>query len=48
LHYHGGYGFMVEYDIQLFARRAKAWSLAGGRPVEALDHLADALYGEVA
>jgi alkylation response protein AidB-like acyl-CoA dehydrogenase len=25
LHYHGGYGFMVEYDIQLFWRRAKAW-----------------------
>lgn len=48
LHYHGGYGFMLEYDIQLFARRAKAWSLAGGRPVTALDHLADALYGAVA
>jgi alkylation response protein AidB-like acyl-CoA dehydrogenase len=25
LHYHGGYGFMVEYDIQLYFRRAKAW-----------------------
>jgi alkylation response protein AidB-like acyl-CoA dehydrogenase len=25
LHYHGGYGFMLEYDIQLFFRRAKAW-----------------------
>lgn len=48
LHYHGGYGFMSEYDIQLFARRAKAWSLAAGRPVVALDALADALYGEVA
>jgi hypothetical protein len=48
LHYHGGYGFMVEYDIQLFARRAKAWSLAGGPPIDTLDHLADALYGEVA
>jgi alkylation response protein AidB-like acyl-CoA dehydrogenase len=25
LHYHGGYGFMVEYDAQLYWRRAKAW-----------------------
>jgi alkylation response protein AidB-like acyl-CoA dehydrogenase len=25
LHYHGGYGFMLEYDIQLYFRRAKAW-----------------------
>jgi alkylation response protein AidB-like acyl-CoA dehydrogenase len=26
LHFHGGYGFMMEYDIQLYFRRAKAWS----------------------
>ena len=26
LHYHGGYGFMEEYDIQLFYRRAKGWA----------------------
>ena len=32
LHVHGGYGFMLEYDIQLFFRRAKAWSLAAGDP----------------
>jgi len=25
LHYHGGYGFMLEYDAQLYWRRAKAW-----------------------
>jgi len=25
LHTHGGYGFMKEYDIQLYFRRAKAW-----------------------
>jgi alkylation response protein AidB-like acyl-CoA dehydrogenase len=24
-HYHGGYGFMLEYDIQLYFRRARAW-----------------------
>lgn len=28
LHVHGGYGFTLEYDIQLYYRRAKAWSLA--------------------
>src|SRR3954452_10391522 len=28
LHYHGGYGFAEEYDIQLFYRRARGWPLA--------------------
>jgi len=32
LHYHGGYGFMLEYDIQLFFRRAKAWPALYGEP----------------
>jgi alkylation response protein AidB-like acyl-CoA dehydrogenase len=27
LHYHGGYGFAREYDIQLFYRRARGWAL---------------------
>lgn len=27
LHFHGGYGFMQEYDIQLYYRRAKGWPL---------------------
>jgi alkylation response protein AidB-like acyl-CoA dehydrogenase len=26
LHFHGGYGFMLEYDIQLYFRRARAWA----------------------
>jgi alkylation response protein AidB-like acyl-CoA dehydrogenase len=30
LHYHGGYGFTLEYDIQLYLRRAKGWTLALG------------------
>jgi hypothetical protein len=25
LHFHGGYGFMLEYDCQMFYRRARAW-----------------------
>jgi alkylation response protein AidB-like acyl-CoA dehydrogenase len=32
LHYHGGYGFMMEYDIQLYYRRAKAWPAQFGEP----------------
>ncbi len=26
LHFHGGYGFMLEYDIQLYWRRSRAWA----------------------
>ena len=32
LHYHGGYGFMLEYDVQLYFRRAKAWPAVFGEP----------------
>lgn len=36
LHAHGGYGVSLEYDIQLYYRRAKAWALAGGNPRDEL------------
>lgn len=32
LHFHGGYGFMMEYDIQLFYRRARAWAHVFAEP----------------
>lgn len=48
LHFHGGYGFMLEYDIQLYFRRAKAWPLVLGDPELELLELADLLYGPVA
>ncbi|MCU1460539.1 MAG: acdA 15 [Acidimicrobiales bacterium] len=48
LHVHGGYGFMLEYDVQLFFRRAKAWPLALGDPARELDRLGDLRYGAVA
>jgi len=32
LHFHGGYGYTLEYDIQLYFRRAKAWPLLAGDP----------------
>jgi len=40
----GGVGFTLEYDIQLYFRRAKAWPLALGDPRPAYQHLADRLY----
>lgn len=47
LHFHGGYGFMLEYDIQLYVRRAKAWPLATGSRVSGYQSLADKLFGPV-
>jgi alkylation response protein AidB-like acyl-CoA dehydrogenase len=47
LHVHGGYGFMLEYDIQLYYRRAKAWPLVLGDPRRVVRQLADALFGPV-
>ncbi len=45
LHVHGGYGFTLEYDIQLYYRRAEAWPLGLGDPRRGVAHLADALFG---
>ena len=43
LHYHGGYGFSEEYDIQLFYRKARAWSQIINSPSDECLHLADLL-----
>lgn len=45
LHYHGGYGFSEEYDIQLFYRRARGWALVLGDPAAECRRLADRLFG---
>ena len=45
LHFHGGYGFMLEYDIQLYFRRAKAWALAYDSTAREYQRVADLLYG---
>lgn len=42
LHFHGGYGFMMEYDIQLLWRRARAWSAVWGEPAAAYRRATDA------
>ncbi|MBU6329466.1 MAG: acyl-CoA dehydrogenase family protein [Acidobacteria bacterium] len=45
LHYHGGYGFSEEYDIQLYYRRARGWSLVLDDPSVECLALADRLFG---
>jgi len=45
LHTHGGYGLSLEYDIQLYHRRGKAWPLVWGDPEEELLRVADRLWG---
>jgi len=44
LHFHGGYGFMMEYDIQLLWRRARGWSRVFGEPAVAYRRAADRRY----
>jgi alkylation response protein AidB-like acyl-CoA dehydrogenase len=46
LHTFGGYGLSLEYDIQLYHRRGKAWALAGGDPRGALVEVGELLWGE--
>ncbi len=47
LHYHGGYGFMMEYDVQLYYRRARAWANVYAEPRRAYRRAADRRYGSV-
>ena len=44
LHFHGGYGFMLEYDAQLYFRRARAWAGILGEPRDAYRRVADLRY----
>ena len=48
LHFHGGYGFMQEYDIQLYYRRAKGWPLVIDTPTHEYQRLAARRYGALA
>jgi alkylation response protein AidB-like acyl-CoA dehydrogenase len=48
LHVHGGYGFMLEYDVQLHVRRAKALRLLLGDPGHELQVIAERIWGEAA
>ncbi len=42
----GGYGLTTEYDIYLYALRAKAWPLVLGDPARLLIEAGERLYGE--
>jgi alkylation response protein AidB-like acyl-CoA dehydrogenase len=44
LQFHGGYGYTLEYDIQLYFRRAKTWPLSLGDPRREYQNLAARLY----
>jgi alkylation response protein AidB-like acyl-CoA dehydrogenase len=44
LHTHGGYGLSLEYDVQLYYRRAKAVPLLAGDPNDELLRVADRLW----
>jgi hypothetical protein len=48
LRVHGGYGFMSEYDIQIYYRRVKALPLLIGSRQSELTRLSDLLYGSTA
>lgn len=48
LHVHGGYGFMLEYDVQLHVRRAKATRLLLGDPADELTVIAERRWGAAA
>jgi alkylation response protein AidB-like acyl-CoA dehydrogenase len=45
LHFHGGYGFSAEYDIQLYYRRARGWPLVLDDPARECLRLANRLWG---
>ena len=45
LHFHGGIGYTLEHDIQLYFRRAKAWPLLLGDPRSEYATVADRLFG---
>jgi alkylation response protein AidB-like acyl-CoA dehydrogenase len=45
LHIHGGYGFMLEQDVQLFYRRARGWARVWGDTKRAYRRAASHRYG---
>jgi alkylation response protein AidB-like acyl-CoA dehydrogenase len=45
LHFHGGIGYTLEHDIQLYFRRAKSWPLTLGDPRGELGVLSERILG---
>ncbi len=48
IHFHGGYGFMLEHDVQLHYRRARGWARVWGDAEAGYRRAAGARYGPVA
>jgi len=46
LHIHGGYGFVLEHDVQLYYRRARAWARVWGDPRAGYRRAAAHRYGQ--
>ncbi|HYA67886.1 MAG TPA: acyl-CoA dehydrogenase family protein, partial [Acidimicrobiales bacterium] len=44
VHFHGGYGFTVESDLQLFYRRARGWARIWGEPAMGYQRAGDSRY----
>jgi alkylation response protein AidB-like acyl-CoA dehydrogenase len=47
IQYHGGYGYALEQEPQLYYRRSRGWSLAGGSVEDELAALADLTFGAI-
>ncbi len=45
VHFHGGYGFILESDAQLYYRRARGWARVWGEPRDGYRRAARARYG---
>lgn len=45
IHFHGGYGFMLEHDLQLYYRRVRAWARVWGSAEDGYRRAATARYG---
>ena len=45
IHFHGGYGFMLEHDVQLHYRRVRGWARVWGDAEAAYQRAAAARYG---
>jgi len=48
VHFHGGYGFMLEYPIQAYFRRARTWSAVLENPASSYQLVADRRAARVA
>jgi alkylation response protein AidB-like acyl-CoA dehydrogenase len=48
LHTFGGYGLSLEYDIQLYHRRAKSMALVMGDPMDELNRVGERLWKDIA